>query len=90
MMGTKNNPEEFDCYVNAEPYEPMFILLGRDPHAAAAVRKWAYDCEVMIKRGEKPPEDMRMVIEARACADAMEKYALKMRRRSTSPPPAEP
>lgn len=29
-MGTKNNPGEFDCYANAAPDEPMFILLGRD------------------------------------------------------------
>ena len=80
-MGTKNNPGKFDCYANAEPDEPMFILLGRDPHAADAVRKWAYDRETMIERGAKPPEDMRMVVEARECADAMERYATERRLR---------
>lgn len=29
-MGTKNNPGAFDCYANAEPDEPMFVLLARD------------------------------------------------------------
>ena len=33
VMATKNNPGKFDCYTNAEPDEPMFILLGRDPVA---------------------------------------------------------
>ena len=73
-MGTKNNPGKFDCYGNAEPDEPMFTLLGRDPHAAAAVRKWASDREQMIQAELKPTDDMRMVWEARECADAMEQY----------------
>ncbi|HAW11807.1 MAG TPA: aspartate decarboxylase, partial [Chloroflexi bacterium] len=30
-MGTKNNPGKFDCYDDAHPDEPMFVLLGRDP-----------------------------------------------------------
>ena len=37
-MGTKNNPGVFDCYANAEPDEPMFVLLGRDKDAATLVR----------------------------------------------------
>lgn len=78
-MGTKNNPGKFDCYANAEPDEPMFILLGRDPHAASAVRKWADDREAFIKAGHKPAEDMHMVWEARECADAMEAYHVARR-----------
>ncbi len=73
-MGTKSNPGQFDCYENAEPDEPMFILLGRDPHAPAAVRRWADDRELMIRAGLKPADDMRMVWEARACAEAMEDF----------------
>lgn len=76
-MGTKNNPGEYDCYANAEPDEPMFVLLGRDPHAHIAVRKWADDRENMIRDGLKPIEDMRMVWEARDCADTMEQFYLK-------------
>ncbi len=80
-MGTKNNPGEFDCYANAAPDEPMFILLGRDPHAHAAVRKWADDRVSMIDAGYKPDSDMAMVREARECADAMEQFAIERQRR---------
>ena len=76
-MGTKNSPGKFDCYAKAEPDEPMFILLGRDPHAHAAVRKWADDREAMIRAELKPETDMRMVWEARECADAMEQFHIK-------------
>jgi hypothetical protein len=80
-MGTKNDPGEFDCYANAAPDEPMFILLGRDPHAHAAVRLWATTREQMIQAGLKPTEDMRLVWEARKCADSMESYAIARQRR---------
>jgi hypothetical protein len=40
-MGTKNNPGKFDCYATADPDEPIFVLLGRDPLAGALVRVWA-------------------------------------------------
>lgn len=79
-MGTKTNPGKFDCYANAEPDEPIFILLGRDPHAHAAVRKWANDREAMIHAEIKPASDMHMVWEARECADAMEAYQIRRKR----------
>ena len=41
-MGTKNNPGEFDCYENAEPDEPIFVLSARDPSAPLIVRQWAF------------------------------------------------
>lgn len=40
-MGTKNAPAPFDCYANAEPDEPMFVLLARDRVGALTVRMWA-------------------------------------------------
>ena len=40
-MGTKNNPGKFDCYENAHPDEPMFVLLGRDRLAAHLVSIWS-------------------------------------------------
>ena len=86
-MGTKNNPGKFDCYANAGDDEPMFILLGRDPHAHAAVRKWAADRAAFIRAEIKPETDMRMVREALECADAMEQYAIawQARKRGDSP-----
>lgn len=68
-MGTKNKPGDFDCYANAAPDEPMFVLLGRDPMAPFLVRVWA-------DAREKSGEDSRKVKEARDCADAMEEYAI--------------
>src|SRR5689334_7475358 len=63
-MGTKNNPGRYDCYANAEPDEPMFILLGRDARAPALVEEWAQLAEL---RGDDPEK----VAEARQCARAM-------------------
>lgn len=37
---TKNNPGKFDCYSKAEPDEPMFILLARDPASTRAIEAW--------------------------------------------------
>ncbi len=70
-MGTKNNPGQFDCYANAAPDEPMFVLLGRDKHAPTLVRLWA-----ILRAGEG--EDEEKVAEAHACAKAMEKHQLAL------------
>lgn len=70
-MGTKNNPGAFDCYAAAEPDEPMFVLLGRDPHAPVLVELWA------ILRA-KAGEDEEKVAEALACSDAMARYSLTL------------
>lgn len=63
-MGTKNKPGVFDCYANAEPDEPMFVLLGRDKHAPTLVWLWAVLREL---HGEDPAK----VAEARDCVEAM-------------------
>jgi hypothetical protein len=70
-MGTKANPGEFNCYANAEPDEPMFILLARDPVAPDAILHWIAYREDLIRRGIKPASDRSMLIEARNCAVAM-------------------
>ena len=48
-MGTKNNPGKFDCYENAEPDEPMFVLLARDRLAPGLTAIWA-----PIRAGNRP------------------------------------
>jgi hypothetical protein len=70
-MGTKNKPGEFDCYGNAEPDEPMFILLARDAAAPELVEAWANRRLAMINEGLKPESDKPMITEARQCAEAM-------------------
>lgn len=71
-MGTKNNPGRYDCYAKADPDEPMFILLARDPLAPEVVRLWA----TMRKMDAKTDRDHAKVAEALRCADAMEEWAI--------------
>lgn len=73
-MGTKNNPGEFDCYENALPDEPMFVLLARDKGAPNLIRTW---CTIRLSEmgaGLRSVEELPMIREAQACADAMEKW----------------
>lgn len=67
-MGTKNNPGQYDCYDQADPDEPMFVLLARDPDAPELVREWAR--KRSAKHGPADPKAQ----EAFACADAMGKW----------------
>ncbi len=71
-MGTKNNPGDFDCYANALPDEPMFVLLARDEKAPRAVMQWARSR--LVAHGGVPDEKYR---EAVACARAMEVWRNK-------------
>lgn len=70
-MGTKNQPALFDCYANAKPDEPMFVLLARDVTAPALVRAWAFQRGNAIDNGMRPESDRAQVDEALACAAAM-------------------
>lgn len=67
-MGTKSNPGSFDCYANAEPDEPMFVLLGRDKHAPTLVWLWSVLRELDGEEADK-------VHEARNCAAQMLQWA---------------
>jgi hypothetical protein len=67
-MGTKNQPGEFDCYANALPDEPMFVLLARDPDFERRVCEWARNREFAIACGDRPLTDKTAVDEAYQCA----------------------
>lgn len=82
-MGTKNNPSRFDCYANAHPDEPMFILLGRDRNAGALVRLWA---EARETAGEK----REVTDEALACAKEMDGWAIWLGKEPEAVLPALP
>ena len=70
-MGTKLNPGPFDCYVEADDDEPIFVLRAKDPLAPLLVRAWAGmrrgttygNARELTKRGE-----------AMECADACETW----------------
>ena len=68
-MGTKQDPGEYDCYEKAEPDEPMFVLLARDPVAAFLVREWAE-----LRRLLDVPNDAGKQDEALICAMDMERW----------------
>lgn len=70
-MGTRNNPGKFDCFSNAEPDEPMFVLLGRDPCAPILIGIWA---ELRKRMGE----NQEKVDEAEACEVACERWLSKL------------
>lgn len=74
MGNSKNNPATWDCYKNAEPDEPMFIVLARDKDAPLLVRMWALLREQAVEMGSKPPKDLAQVAEARQCAYEMERW----------------
>lgn len=73
-MGTKLNPGEFDCYQNALPDEPMFILLARDQNFSKFVIKWASQRYSDILCGERPYTDIAIVNEAYNCANDGQKW----------------
>jgi hypothetical protein len=66
-MATKNNPGSFDCYDNAAPDEPMFVLLGRDPCAPLVIAFWAH---MRVAMARNKPFD-RQLEEAEEVAHAM-------------------
>lgn len=77
-MGSKLKPGKFDCYANAEPDEPMFVLLARDPLAPILVRLWA---DLREHAAGNPSK----VFEARTCAIDMEKWRIRKNERTEAP-----
>ena len=78
-MSTKNNPGNFDCYANAAPDEPMFVLLARDPIAPILVRIWAcmYAFEKRKQQGHLTEAQMAKELDAYHCSLKMEEYVNK-------------
>lgn len=72
-MGTKNNPSQFDCYTNAEPDEPIFVLRASDPLASGLVRDWGMGRDQTVG-------DTTRVDEAFAVADAMDAWRVEHRK----------
>lgn len=79
-MGTKQNPGAFDCYANAAPDEPMFVLLARSRYSAALVNLYAAmkRREALDTPGfhwEKGTVDK--IEEAEQCANSMVEWRLQ-------------
>jgi len=71
---TKNNPGPLSCYAKAEPDEPMFVLLGRDPTAPFVVTLW------IAMRAAMNASDKEQLDDAQACAVSMREWAVKLGR----------
>lgn len=74
-MGTKNNPGTYDGFAKAEPDEPYFTLLGRDPLAPFLVGLWAG-----LKSAHDPSADEAKLKEALETANAMDEWLLSLNR----------
>jgi hypothetical protein len=61
------NPDS--CLNKAREDERIFVLLARDAAAPAAIRAWAME---RIRLGKNQESDAQ-IVEALACADAMER-----------------
>lgn len=72
-METKDNPNPGGCLAKALPDEPMFILLGRDPSAPDAIRRWCELRALDSVSGEKR-QDAEQLDEAFLTAEAMEAW----------------
>lgn len=70
-MGSKKEPGAFDCYANAKPDEPMFVLLGRDAGAGLLVRIW-------VKMRELRGEDPAKLANARQIASDLDAWAVTL------------
>lgn len=79
-MGSKNNPGAFDCYANAHPDEPMFVLLGRDPLAPSLVTLWAQARDTMADARPDPGREREKIAESMTCIDAMKQWLYEHRR----------
>lgn len=74
-MGTKNDPGKFDCYGEAYPDEPLFILRASDQRAPLIVRIWAEAYRDHKRRYEMwNGEAMEKYSEALNVATAMEAW----------------
>jgi hypothetical protein len=87
-MGSKINPSDFDCYANALPDEPMFILLARDPSAPSLIEWWADNRESAIDQRLRPESDRNMIAEARQCAKNMRAWRTANDGKWRTPEPA--
>ena len=64
MIKTQEVADPQSCLNHAKPDEMLFVLLGRDPAAPAAIRAWIAE---RIRLGKNQPSDDQ-IYEAENCA----------------------
>lgn len=73
-MGTKTEPGEHDCYGEALPDEPMFVLLARDPDFKDVVEYWAWKRLHRYVHSNMESGDEAQIEEAMKCAAAGDRW----------------
>ena len=71
------------CTATAHPQEMVFVLLGRDAAAPFAIRAWA---DERVRLGKNVEGDVQ-IVEARACADTMDREGRQWVGAATHYPP---
>lgn len=79
-MVDKKRQVRNDFYSKAEPDEPVFVLLARDPDFSSLVRHWIWRRRQRIARGQKPASDEQMCNEAEKIAEAGDAWLANRRR----------
>lgn len=77
-MGTKSEPSRYDGYGKAEPNEPVFTLIGRDPAAPGLIRAW-------VLHHQNAKTDGAQLMEALSVADEMDRYRMERDKRPSPP-----
>lgn len=72
MSNTKNQPGPFDALEKAEPGEPLFPLLARDPCAPGAITEW---CRLRRNRAIKLWGDSKRVADKKLLAAELDQCA---------------
>jgi hypothetical protein len=70
-MGTKARPGLFDALKKAQPEEPYFVLLARDPAAVWRVLDWVSVRLDLVRYGKRPMAELPQLVEALDCAAEM-------------------
>jgi hypothetical protein len=70
MRKTEELSDQNSCLNRAKDDEMLFVLLGRDIAAPAAIRAW---CRERIRLGKNDFEEDEQIAEALQCAVAMER-----------------
>ncbi len=90
-MGTKDNPDQFDCYAAAANDEPLFVLKSTDDSAPTTVRIWAeLYRERKMKARRWTPAAIQRYCQALQVANQMAEYRHRMLGAKDEPAPFVP
>lgn len=86
-MGTKNNPDDYDCYAKLAPDEPYAVLAGHDLRSEISAMVWSLLSRFMIERGllEDTPEEQDQISSMMRFATEAKIYSREYHAKKSSP-----